>query len=92
MCLKKYVEDYVSPWKIVLDYYFGNVGGKFILKCQFDTRKLPLFLPVFYREECLDVWSCLAKKDDLTYGDIMNEVIWNNKNILHTNPSFINAG
>ena len=37
MCLKKCIEDYVSPWKILLDYYLGNVGGKFILKCQFDT-------------------------------------------------------
>ena len=82
----------VSPWKIVLDYYLGNVGGKFILKCQFDTRKLPLFLPVFYRE-CLDVWSCLAKKDDLTYKTRLFGIIkiYLVKENLYTNP-FINAG
>ena len=65
MCLKKYIEGYLSPWKILLDYYLGNVGGKFILKCQFDT------LPI-----------SLAKTDVVTYDDIVNQVIWNNKNIL----------
>ena len=29
----------------------------------------------------------LLKKNDLTYGDIMNEVIWNNKNILSQGKS-----
>ena len=81
ICLKKYIEDYVSPWKILLDYYLGNVGGKFILKCQFDTCKLPISLPVFYKD-CFDAWSFLAKTDIVTYGDIMNQVIWSNKNIL----------
>ena len=86
MCLKKYIEDYVSPWKILLDYYLGNVGGKFILKCQFDTCKLPISLPVFY-EDYFDAWSFLAKTDVVTYGDIMNQVIWNNKNILSQGKS-----
>ena len=81
ICLKKYIEDYVSPWKILLDCYLGNVGGKFILKCQFDTCKLPRSLPVFYKD-CFDAWSFLAKTDIVTYGDIMNQVIWSNKNIL----------
>ena len=75
MCLKKYTEDYVSPWKILLEYYLGNVGGKFILKCQFDTCKLPISLPVFYKD-CFDAWSFLDKTDVVTYGDIMNQVIW----------------
>jgi len=38
MCLKKYIEDYVSPWKILFDFYLGNVGGKFILKCPYPFR------------------------------------------------------
>jgi len=86
MCLKKYIEDYVSPWKILLDYYLGNVGGKFILKCQFDTCKLPISFPVFYKD-CFDAWSFLAKTDVVTYDDIVNQVIWNNKNILSQGKS-----
>ena len=30
MCLKKYIEDYTSPWKIFLSYYLEKVGGKLI--------------------------------------------------------------
>ena len=73
------------------------MGGKFILKCQFDTCKLPIPLPVIYKD-CFDAWSFLAKTDVVTYGDIMNQVIWNNKNILIVNvnlyisPCFTNVG
>ena len=86
MCLKKYIEGYASPWKILLDYYLGDVGGKFILKCKFDTCKLPVSLAVFYKD-CFDAWSLLIKTDVVTYGDIMNQVIWNNKKILSQGKS-----
>ena len=56
MCLKKYIEDYTSPWKIFLSYYLEKVGGKFILQCHFDCRNLSIFMPEFYKE-CLDAWS-----------------------------------
>ena len=61
--------------KNFLGYYLGKVGGKFILKCQFDTCKLPISLLVIYKD-CFDAWSFLAKTDVVTYGDIMNQVIW----------------
>ena len=38
MCLKKYIADYTSPWKMLLSYYLEKVGGKFILQCHFDCR------------------------------------------------------
>ena len=57
MCLKKYIEDYVSPWKIFLNHYFKKLGGKFILQCHFDCQKLPIFLPEFYRLSCCVVNS-----------------------------------
>ena len=75
MFLKNYIEDYVSPWRILLDYYLGNVG-----------YKLPISLSVFYKD-CFDAWSFLAKRDVVTYGDIMNQVILNNKNILSQGKS-----
>ena len=74
-CLKKYIDDYVSPWKFFLDHYLGEIGGRFVLKCQFDTRKLPVALPVFYKD-CLDAWpSFLVKRNVATYEDVMNQVI-----------------
>ena len=53
MCLKKYIEDYTSPWKIFLSYYLEKVGGKLILQCHFDCRNLPISMPGFYKD-CLD--------------------------------------
>ena len=66
ICLK-YIDDYVSPWKFFLDHCLGKIGGRFVLKCQFDTRKLPVALPVFYKD-CLDAWSFLVKRNVVTYG------------------------
>ena len=34
-----------SSWKITLDYFLSEVGDKFILHCNFDTRKLLIYLP-----------------------------------------------
>ena len=84
--LKKYTEDYASPWKNFLDCYLEKVGGKFLLQCNFDSRKLPVSLPVYYRE-CLDAWSFITKCDPVSYEDIMNQIIWNNKHILSDGKS-----
>ena len=86
ICLKKYIDNYVSSWKFFLDHYLGKIGGRFVLKCQFDTRKLPVALPVFYRD-CLDARSFLVKRNVVSYEDVMNQVIWNNKNILSQKKS-----
>ena len=57
MVLKNYAdEENHSSWKITLDYSLSGVVGKFILHCNFDTRKLPIYLLPFYKE-CLDAWS-----------------------------------
>ena len=81
MCLKKYTQEYLSYWKTFLSYYLKKVGGKFILQCHFDIRKLPIFLPEFYRS-CLDAWSTLTGKEVSSYADIINQYLWNNKYIL----------
>ena len=54
--LKKYSDDFIRPWKSILDTFLGELGGRFILHCDFDSRKLPINLPDFYKE-CLDAWS-----------------------------------
>ena len=37
-------------------------------------------ITIFY-EECLDAWSQLNKQNILSYEDVANQVIWNNKHI-----------
>ena len=65
---------------MILDYFLSGVSETFILQCNFDTRKLPIYLHVFYKE-CLDAWAMLNEVSVLSYEDVVNQIIWNNKNI-----------
>jgi len=58
-----------------------NFFGKFILFCDFDIRKLPAYIPAFYKE-CLDAWSNLKISNVVSYEDVIDQIIWNNKNIV----------
>ena len=50
LCCKKLASEDLSSWKIILLHYLKPVGGKFILGCNFDVKKLPIKLPGFYEE------------------------------------------
>ena len=78
ICLKIYLEDYKSPWKAFLNEILIPVGGKLILHCNFDTSKLSIYLPSFYKQ-CLDAWSEANAKTPSLVHEIANEVIWSNK-------------
>ena len=86
MALKRFIEDYNSPQKSVLETFLGDTGGKSILCCNFDTRKLPIYLPDFYKE-CLDAWSYVSTTNVVSCHDVVNQTIWNNKLILIENKS-----
>ena len=81
MALKKYFVDGNSSWKTTLDEFLCKVGGRIILFCNFDTCKLPAYIPAFYKE-CLDAWSELKNSNVVSYEDVMDQIIWNNKNIV----------
>ena len=79
MIFKRYVDNnFGSPWKVILDYFLSGVGGKFILhvQCNFDIRKLPICLPVFYKES-LNFWAALNEVSVLSYETVVNHIIWN---------------
>ena len=42
ICLKKLLEDYSSPWKVILDKLLLPIGGRFVLQCNFQTSKLKI--------------------------------------------------
>ena len=68
MVLKKYADkEHISSWKSILDFFLFRVGRDFILKCNFDTRKLPVYLPAFYKE-CLDAWTLLNESSVSLYS------------------------
>ena len=86
ICLKKFLEDYPSTWKSILNSFILPVGGSLVLHCNFDTVKLKTQLPKYYKE-CFDAWSALNSSTPVTFNDIMNEIIWNNKFICIDNKS-----
>ena len=66
MVLKRFTKkDNNSSWKIILNYFLSQVGGEFVLKYNFDTRQLPIYLPTFYKES-LDAWSMLRQPSILS--------------------------
>ena len=81
-CLKKLLEDYSSPWKTILDKLLFPVGGRFVLLCNFQTSKLKISLPAYYKE-CFDVNG----KTPSCYEEIINEIIWNNKFLCYDKKS-----
>ena len=78
ICLKKFLEDYPSTWKSFLNSCILPVGGSLILFCNFDSVKLKTQLPKYYKD-CFDTWSGLNSRTPVTFNDIMNEIIWNNR-------------
>jgi len=78
ICLKKFLEDYPSTWKSFLKSCILPVGGSLILFCNFDTVKLKTQLPKYYKD-CFDTWSGLNSRTPVTFNDVVNEIIWNNR-------------
>ena len=60
---KKILEEYPSPWKTILNNLLSPIGGCFVLHCNFDTSKLKIQLPAYYKE-CLEAWSDLTGKSE----------------------------
>ena len=54
------------------------IGGCFILNCNFDTAKLRVPLPAYYKE-CLDAWSEINNITPSSFHEVVNEIIWNNR-------------
>ena len=64
-------------------HYLKPVGGKLVLCCDFDLKKLTIKLPAFY-EECLKSFAkCSAVNNlniqDLNGKDLSKVILWNNK-------------
>ena len=77
-CLKKYTEDYISPWQQILSFFLKDYGGKFLLHCNFCVADLPSCLAIFYRE-CFEVWCNLSVKPILSREQALNQQLWNNQ-------------
>ena len=77
----RYLDISKNSWKVILGEFLQGVGGKLVLSCNFNSRKLPIYIPAFYKE-CFDAWSELTSTSVNSYDEVINQVIWNNKNII----------
>ena len=88
MCLKKFIENYHSPWKLILSHHLKNYGDKFLLHCNYDVADLPKSFPKFYRE-CFEAWATLTEKQPSSRDHVMEQILWNNKHIrIDNKPQF----
>ena len=80
MCLKKFIENYHSPRKLILSHHVKSYGDKFLLHCNSDVADLPKCLPKFYRE-CFEAWTTVNEKQPYSHDHVMEQILWNNKHI-----------
>ena len=96
LCCKKLENDQAASWKTILLNYLQPVGGKLILCCNFDIKKLPIRLPTFYKVANI-LLNCFAECSAANYDSIQishtvesfsNIILWNNKLICIDGKSF----
>ena len=86
MCCKKFANSQQSSWKIILSHYLRQIGGRLLLSCNFNVKKLPITLPKFY-VECLLTFSehsASVREQilNLSNSSRSSTVIWDNRHIL----------
>ena len=61
-----------------LNFYLHNVGGPFLLQCNYDTASFAKNIPKIYTE-CLKEWEIHQQKQVSASSHILDQIIWNNK-------------
>ena len=78
LCCKKLACDQPSNWKKILLHYLEPVGGKLILCCDFDLKKLSVKLPAFY-EECFKSFAKCSAANHTSVQDQNRQDLSNGK-------------
>ena len=77
------ISETSAPWGIIPNFYFRPYGGlKFLLKCNYNIKKMQINIPPFYKD-VLRFWKELQNYSlPTTSQDAISEIFWNNENIL----------
>ena len=67
-------------WKLIPLRYLSNVGGTFLLQCNYDVKHLNLNqkLPTFYKD-IISHWQELNNAVPETKKDVLDQTVWNNR-------------
>ena len=83
-CYEKFVNSEQSSWRTILLHYLRPVGGKLVLGCRFDIKKLPIKLPKF-KDKCFQIFvehsNILQQQPSVFNNTIAGSIFWNNKHI-----------
>ena len=61
---------------MILDWFLKNVGGKFLLRCNYDNiSKLQNKIPQYYRD-CLKTWISLRPSADFEFNIVEEIQYW----------------
>ena len=88
ICLKKCIENYYSPWKLILLECIKIMVKSFCYTAITNVIDLLKHLPQFYRE-CLEVWAKLSAKQIISRDQVMNQILWSNQYLrIDEKPQF----
>ena len=81
--LPTFLKNENSVWFHIPSYIFKELGGiKFLLKCDYDIRKLPIKLSAFYQQVLL-YWKMIYKHNYSPH----NTPLWNCRYVVFRNKS-----
>ena len=68
-----------SSWSYIPLSYLRDVGGLFLLQCNFDLKALKIEIPLAFYSEALYAWGKINYFSPNTKEQVLNEIIWNNR-------------
>ena len=79
-------ENYVKSWKSFPMQHLASIGGTKAIGTNFDKERIPKVLSHFYKSVLVS-WAEYCNEEVVTPEHIVNQVLWNNKNIKVNNKS-----
>ena len=79
-------ENYVKAWKSFPMQHLASIGGTKAIGTNFDKERIPKVLSHFYKSVLVS-WAEYCNEEVVTPEHIVNQVLWNNKNIKVNNKS-----
>ena len=70
--------------------FFATLEENLFLFVTSTIGKRPAYIPAFYKE-CLEAWSELKNSKVVSYEHVIDQIIWNNKNIVVDKQSFLSG-
>ena len=68
-----------ASWSNIPLTLLRQVGGKFLLECNYDLKYLKLDLPIQFYKDALSIWQIINQHTPENKEQILNEILWNNR-------------